>query len=78
MVKFEEMKVFLRRKIFEFAALHALSTCKKIDTDIFTENYDHICCMFFNMMKNPRKFLVFAIRTMRKVLRRDIGELRQW
>ena len=24
----------------------------------FTENYDHICRMLFNMMRNPDKFLL--------------------
>lgn len=26
--------------------------------DYFAENYDHICRMLFNMMKNPEKFLI--------------------
>ena len=26
--------------------------------DYFSENYDHICRMLFNMMKSPDKFLI--------------------
>lgn len=31
---------------------------KKERHDYFTENYDHICRMLFNMMKNPEKFIL--------------------
>jgi len=31
---------------------------QKEQYEYFTENYDHICRMLFNMMKNPEKFLL--------------------
>jgi len=31
---------------------------KKERYDYFYENYDHICRMLFNMMKNPDKFIL--------------------
>lgn len=40
----------------EFAKEHNYLTQKQYD--YFFENYDHICRMLFNMMRNPNRFLI--------------------
>jgi len=41
---------------FDISYAHAYM--KKEKYDYFTENYDHLCRMLFNMMKNPEKFIL--------------------
>ena len=40
----------------DFAKAHEYLANER--NDYFTDNYDHICRMLFNMMKNPDKFLI--------------------
>ena len=40
----------------DFSRAHGYLTGERYE--YFTDNYDHICRMLFNMMKNPDKFLI--------------------